>query len=154
MPAIRRPRVDVVLRVPKHQPYSEAKAKDIEAAAAIAGRGGTGDASAPGPSSNGIPLVQVSEPSLGTIHKQEDQSALAGPISGPDHTASATNGDKSDANAKKEDEEPELPMARSGETSSAEWNSLLIWARRMRGPQWDSGLGIWQVDRESQEYYT
>lgn len=28
-------------------------------------------------------------------------------------------------------------------TSTAEWNSLLIWARRQRGPQWDTATGLW-----------
>lgn len=27
-------------------------------------------------------------------------------------------------------------------TSTAEWNSLLIWARRQRGPQWDAATGM------------
>jgi len=27
-------------------------------------------------------------------------------------------------------------------TSAAEWNSLLIWARRQRGPQWDAATGM------------
>lgn len=27
-------------------------------------------------------------------------------------------------------------------TSTAEWNSLLIWARRQRGPQWDTATGL------------
>jgi hypothetical protein len=27
-------------------------------------------------------------------------------------------------------------------TSTAEWNSLLIWARRQRGPQWDAATGL------------
>lgn len=26
--------------------------------------------------------------------------------------------------------------------SAAEWNSLLIWARKQRGPQWDSSTGM------------
>lgn len=26
---------------------------------------------------------------------------------------------------------------------AAEWNSLLIWARRQRGPQWDTGTGMY-----------
>ncbi|WFD03854.1 hypothetical protein MOBT1_002549 [Malassezia obtusa] len=36
---------------------------------------------------------------------------------------------------------------------AAEWNSLLTWARQQRGPQWDTGTGIWQVPRESEQYY-
>ncbi|CEH14283.1 hypothetical protein CBOM_02145 [Ceraceosorus bombacis] len=37
--------------------------------------------------------------------------------------------------------------------SAAEWNSLLCWARRQRGPQWDESTGFWQVDRNSAAYY-
>lgn len=39
-------------------------------------------------------------------------------------------------------------------TSTAEWNSLLVWARRQRGPQWDSATAMWQVDQGSTEYYS
>ncbi|UZJ54727.1 hypothetical protein CBS101457_004047 [Exobasidium rhododendri] len=39
-------------------------------------------------------------------------------------------------------------------TSAAEWNSLLIWARRQRGPQWDAATATWQVDAGSSEYYS
>lgn len=28
---------------------------------------------------------------------------------------------------------------------AAEWNSLLTWARRQRGPQWDTGTGMYVV---------
>ncbi|PWN44508.1 hypothetical protein IE81DRAFT_321123 [Ceraceosorus guamensis] len=37
--------------------------------------------------------------------------------------------------------------------SAAEWNSLLCWARRQRGPQWDESTGFWQVDKNSAAYY-
>lgn len=39
-------------------------------------------------------------------------------------------------------------------TSSAAWNSLLVWARRQRGAQWDSSTAIWQVDKYSPEYFS
>lgn len=28
---------------------------------------------------------------------------------------------------------------------AAEWNSLLTWARRQRGPQWDTGTGMYVI---------
>ncbi|KAL7414577.1 hypothetical protein BDY24DRAFT_385702 [Mrakia frigida] len=34
-----------------------------------------------------------------------------------------------------------------------EWNGLLCWARKKRGPQWDAATQMWQVDFLSPEYY-
>lgn len=40
-----------------------------------------------------------------------------------------------------------------GAKSAAEWNSLLLWARKMRGPQWDYGTAQYMVERNGLDYF-
>lgn len=129
MPAVRRPRVDVVLRVPRKTVYSVEKAKKIEVSKTTAIAGSSGLLPAANAIASTIPGVGVGSSSLSNTQSSTDKK-------------------------KEEEEDSHLPMASYSETSSAEWNSLLIWARRMRGPQWDSGLGMWMVDRGGEEYHT
>ncbi|SHO77361.1 Uncharacterized protein MSYG_1702 [Malassezia sympodialis ATCC 42132] len=39
------------------------------------------------------------------------------------------------------------------EQDTAKWNSLLLWAREQRGPQWDASTGLWQVPHGTALYY-
>ncbi|CAO1613309.1 unnamed protein product [Sympodiomycopsis kandeliae] len=96
MPRHTRPRLDVILRVPRYEPYKESK-RNTEAA-------------------------DLDKP-----------------------TSSNTEATSSN--------HENVERATFSSTSSAEWNSLLIWARKMRGPQWDSSVGMWMVDRFGDEYY-
>ncbi|KDN45885.1 hypothetical protein K437DRAFT_268287 [Tilletiaria anomala UBC 951] len=50
--------------------------------------------------------------------------------------------------------DPRQASAIKSYASAAEWNSLLIWARANRGPQWDAATGLWHVDKGSQAYYS
>ena len=131
MPAVRRPRVDVVLRVPRKTVYSVEKAKKIEASKTTAIAGSSGLLPAANAMASTIPGVGVGSSSLPSTQPSTDKEQEG-----------------------EEDDDSNLAMASYSETSSAEWNSLLIWARRMRGPQWDSGLGMWMVDRGGEEYHT
>lgn len=109
MPRHHRPRLDVILRVPRHEPYTEKAAADRR------------KLTNPAPSSQ-----------LPTSLSLSSATAASNPDS---------------------DQTQQIPLASPSSTSCAEWNSLLIWARRMRGPQWDSGVGMWMVDQGSDEYY-
>jgi hypothetical protein len=46
-------------------------------------------------------------------------------------------------NTSKLPSDPKQASAIKACASAAEWNSLLIWARGQRGPQWDAGTGMW-----------
>jgi len=47
------------------------------------------------------------------------------------------------------------PHSPEGESvaNASEWNSMLLTARAVRGPQWDVASQLFQVDKESQLYY-
>ncbi|CAO1636857.1 unnamed protein product [Parajaminaea phylloscopi] len=237
MPAIRRPRVDVILRVPKRLPYSEdaagngastssltitahrgsrladrrqssdatlpavAAGSAAAAAAALSSTSSSSSSSAAGPAPSSTGLL----PSTSRAGRSDDRSGHSDPVivlglggsegprpgaktprsSTPQVTLSIAPQDVPDrttttdgpsdrggsgsskrpparsrvvgSGVEQADEEGEIaeqPIAKASETSSAEWNSLLIWARRARGPQWDSGLGMWMVDAGSAEYTT
>ncbi|KAG8931032.1 hypothetical protein FRC02_003306 [Tulasnella sp. 418] len=44
-------------------------------------------------------------------------------------------------------------LAGEGAANASEWNSMLLTARAMRGPQWDVATQQFQVDKESHLYY-
>ena len=141
MPAIRTSRPDIILRVPrainlpKQSKETEESGEgkgDLQSADSI-----TQIASPYNPEASGsTSLRRSTSPVKGG--RSEDQS----------RTGTSTGETK---------EQITLPPSRyqyaNQATSSAEWNSLLIWARRQRGPQWDSATGMWQVDQGSTEYY-
>nr|GAT60755.1 predicted protein [Mycena chlorophos] len=56
------------------------------------------------------------------------------------------------ANTYQPNEESSSALAQAIESAS-EWNSLLISARAERGPQWDVGTQLFQVDKYSELYY-
>ncbi|KAE8210334.1 hypothetical protein CF327_g5778 [Tilletia walkeri] len=153
MPRVARPARDVVIRVPKLLPYTKSSTNTRDAAASA---------------------VVVLDPSIISATHPASTSATAaatrteGEGAGAAATT-ATNGVGSGEELGNVGDDPwmrgvlldgssSLPQTQhsmlKAETSAAEWNSLLIWARRQRGPQWDTGTAIWQVDRHSQEYYS
>ncbi|KAE8189793.1 hypothetical protein A4X06_0g6211 [Tilletia controversa] len=152
MPRVARPARDVVVRVPKVLPYTKSSnnARDTTA--------GTG-------------AVTLDSLPAGSSHHASSSSAVAGPGSGAEiapvnghvggeHRSSGGIGEGRDGGMMNGagGAGGALPQTQhlmlKAETSAAEWNSLLIWARRQRGPQWDTGTAVWQVDRHSQEYYS
>ncbi|PWN18982.1 hypothetical protein BCV69DRAFT_300768 [Microstroma glucosiphilum] len=173
MPAIRnRPRVDVVLRVPKARPWSEsddawssgemgkgtatAVGAVGETGLSVVGKGkereedGAAGVGASGSALGGATAVTIPESSLGSIPATTTTTdpPIDGTIPGPSAGPSSSSSSSAAAIL------PPPPKTRPAETSCAEWNSLLIWARRMRGPQWDSSVGMWMVDQGSEEYYS
>ncbi|KAE8229709.1 hypothetical protein CF326_g5314 [Tilletia indica] len=159
MPRVARPARDVVIRVPKLLPYTKSSTNTRDAAASTS-------------------AVVVLDPSIINATHPASTSAAAAAAGGTEGegggaaiTATATNGVGSGEELGNGGDDPwlrgvlldgssSLPIPQTqhsmlkAETSAAEWNSLLIWARRQRGPQWDTGTAIWQVDRHSQEYYS
>lgn len=115
MPRHHRPRLDVILRVPRHQPYTEKAASERRHLTSTSSSS----------SSSQLPTSLSSSSAAAAVNPTSDSDAV----------------------------QAQVPLASSSSTSCAEWNSLLIWARRMRGPQWDSGVGMWMVDQGSDEYY-
>lgn len=170
MPAIRnRPRVDVVVRVPKARPWSESDdvwpSTAAEAAGAVGtigkgkeregegeGEGGGAGVGVGGSSTalggGGVPTTIAADSSRSSLSTAAATTTTIAPLgSGAAAGPSATSSSSASVLP------PPPPKTRPAETSCAEWNSLLIWARRMRGPQWDSSVGMWMVDQGSEEYY-
>lgn len=185
MPAVRnKPRVDVILRVPKKLPWSHERA--VERAAAEAKSAGSDQqrqreqrlqqdqrqqqrqreqqkrTSASSSSTGalvGIPLDGGNQVDSGVENGVGSASNGVGVETSSGVTPSVTvtvPAAEAEANESDGSSQPQSvavqPLSKPSETSSAEWNSLLIWARRMRGPQWDSGLGMWMVDSGSIEH--
>lgn len=137
MPAVRtRPR-DVLLKVPKVEPYSNNYvAPSVRAKNAATN---TTSADAPAPSAE----------TLNTDHAPIDASVTQAESDRTQRENSPILPFLSVSRA----ETQTIDMSKAA-TSSAGWNSLLIWARRQRGAQWDSSTAIWQVDKYSPEYYS
>lgn len=131
MPAVRtRPR-DVLLKVPKIEPYSNSYiAPSVRAKNAAAGPSTT-DASAPS-----AELVTIEAAVSENTDRSLRENSPILPFLSVDRPEMQT-----------------VDMSKAA-TSSAGWNSLLVWARRQRGAQWDSSTAIWQVDKYSPEYYS
>ncbi|KAK0540783.1 hypothetical protein OC835_000490 [Tilletia horrida] len=167
MPRVARPARDVVIRVPKLLPYSKPSAKDGPGAEAD-----TAGAASSASSSQNTAAAAVASHSNGALGPATDAASaaaaaaaattaapLSAPATGADGLAAEVGADGSAADAQDASSAAgALPQTQhsilKGETSAAEWNSLLIWARRQRGPQWDTGTAVWQVDRHSQEFYS
>ncbi|KAM0752747.1 hypothetical protein T439DRAFT_323361 [Meredithblackwellia eburnea MCA 4105] len=49
-------------------------------------------------------------------------------------------------------EDEESPAFKASKSAS-QWNGLLRWARKSRGPQWDWATGMYHVDTSSPEYF-
>ncbi|PWN33485.1 uncharacterized protein FA14DRAFT_62726 [Meira miltonrushii] len=142
MPAIRTSRPDIIIRVPRaiNLPKQSKETED-----------GSGEGKEDQQSADHT--TQIASPYNPEASGSTPSRRSASPVKGgrsEDHLRVGP----STGEAK---EQSSIPPSRyqyaSQATSSAEWNSLLIWARRQRGPQWDSATGMWQVDQGSTEYY-
>ncbi|CDU25654.1 uncharacterized protein SPSC_05825 [Sporisorium scitamineum] len=184
MPAVRTTPRDVLIRVPKVEPYSNSylppSARAKEEAKKLAA-GATIDASTNATAEAGIAPatgahVAAATTQVPTASTSNPAAPLPSTTSNADPaptttTAAAADAAKPDADAEEasqrqrgnsptlpfldvdrhEDQTVELSKAA---TSSAGWNSLLVWARRQRGAQWDASTALWQVDKYSREYYS
>lgn len=73
-------------------------------------------------------MVSVSAPAMRIEAPHPPPQAATGAPA-----ASAEGGQQADA----------VPMdSASAGVDAAEWNSVLVWARQQRGPQWDTGTGV------------
>ncbi|PWZ02081.1 hypothetical protein BCV70DRAFT_56743 [Testicularia cyperi] len=202
MPAVRTKPRDVLIRVPKIEPYSNAYVppsvrakKAAEGAAAAAGTSATApmDASlaaangateaaantstavaqdpasaAPTSNTNAATLSAATGLALSSAPTQTDPLKTADSEANSADKATDATGEDAEKDKDRtergnspiipfmtlEREESQTVELSKAATSSAGWNSLLIWARRQRGPQWDSGTALWQVDKNSEEYYS
>lgn len=139
MPAVRTSPKDVLIRVPKVEPYSNRYVAPLARAQEEAKK--LAAAAAPTSTSTDLinPLAPVAtDPSAPEAEKERGQRSNS-PILPFLHID------------RHEDQTVDLSKAA---TSSAGWNSLLVWARRQRGAQWDESTAIWQVDKGSSEYYS
>ncbi|KIS70054.1 uncharacterized protein UMAG_05128 [Mycosarcoma maydis] len=189
MPPVRTTPRDVLIRVPKVEPYSNsyvppsARAKEEAkkfAAAALPAKvdDSTAEVSTSAAPDSAAPIVDPAAVST------SDKAEIA-----PLDTSTATVDVASDANEttvashptntlamKADSDDNEDPSQRANSptlaflsvdrqeeqtvnlskaaTSSAGWNSLLVWARRQRGAQWDESTALWQVDKYSREFYS
>lgn len=179
MPAVRtRPR-DVLIRVPKVEPYSNSyvapsarakeEAKRLAAAAVLvtadaSAAAGEASTSAADPTAKAtsndaaVPAPDVVEPVA-----EASTTATTAPApteSHPDASGSEPKDRSQRGNSPTlaflsvdRQEEQTIDLSKAA-TSSAGWNSLLVWARRQRGAQWDASTALWQVDKYSREYYS
>lgn len=96
--------------------------------------------------------------------KERVQKVDTGAASAPAHDAQGAPA-ATPAPAPQDEESAKVDRVLASE-DAAEWNSLLVWARQKRGPQWDMGTGVyvgpghgslltgrWQVPRGSHQYY-
>ncbi|SPO26197.1 uncharacterized protein UTRI_02473 [Ustilago trichophora] len=154
MPAVRTTPKDVLIRVPKVEPYSNrylppsVRAKEEANKAAGEAAASTADSTL-----NTAAAVGASIDSTATT-----SAAPAAPAAVATSTEDASNRERGNSPIlpflsldRQEDQTVELSKAA---TSSAGWNSLLVWARRQRGAQWDESTALWQVDKYSREYYS
>lgn len=150
MPAIRTPHRDVILRVPRA----------INVPKAVQDDDGQGESSSwSSQQADGTIARQAGAASGSLAPSDSGRSGAfrrsASPVKG---RAALGEGEHGEAQAEATARQDEVTASSryhfaSQATSAAEWNSLLIWARRQRGPQWDSATGMWQVDEGSTEYY-
>lgn len=187
MPAVRTTPKDVLIRVPKVEPYSNSyvppsvrateEAKKAAAAATAEGTTEAGtSAAAAADASTSAPSAAAAGAPLDAAAALATPSATAPTLSSADANASTSTNDQqtgaTEAPKKKEKDRrergnsPTLPFLSvereedqtvelsKAATSSAGWNSLLVWARRQRGAQWDASTALWQVDKYSREYYS
>ena len=162
MPAVRTTPRDVLLRVPKVEPYSNsylpptARAREEAKKLAAAATADNAIADATSITSTNVPTTAATDASSAA----PTTSLASADLTKPDAVADEAQDRRQRGNSptlpfldvdRPEDQTVELSKAA---TSSAGWNSLLVWARRQRGAQWDASTAIWQVDRYSREYYS
>ncbi|PWN27370.1 hypothetical protein BDZ90DRAFT_232350 [Jaminaea rosea] len=143
MPPTRRPRVDVVIRVPKRLPYLPPTAGT--------GKGKQAEQQQASASSSSDPLIGKPLDGGNNVSSSSSASAsgsraLLDGTTAPQVTISAPTDPSSSSSHLPQ------PQATPAETSCAEWSSLLTWARAARGPQWSDALGMWMVDKGGVEY--
>ncbi|EST08530.1 hypothetical protein PSEUBRA_001956 [Kalmanozyma brasiliensis GHG001] len=151
MPATRTTPKDVLIRVPKVEPYSNRyvppSARAREEAKRLAAAA--------------VPEGSTSTLDVGVIATSTTDATATMPPPGtreviePIEQGSKERGNSPTLPFLSIDREEERTVELSkAATSSAGWNSLLVWARRQRGAQWDESTALWQVDRGSKEYYS
>lgn len=127
MPAHRKPIRAIVLQVPLVNPYAKAKSKSRDSAS-------TSDTSISNPTQ---PSTSIQPSDHSTSGATVSSSTLHIPAS------TTTSGSTADAAAPSSSStEPPPTALDDAHASTAQWNSLLIWARKRRGPQWDAGTGM------------
>ncbi|SPC61420.1 uncharacterized protein UHOD_03068 [Ustilago sp. UG-2017b] len=205
MPAARTTPKDVLIRVPKVEPYSNSylppsvrakeEAKKLAATAATAaaaaaaaatttttttttttsaeGTGQVGTSAAAGGATTSAPstaapldaAAALATPSAAAPPLASTDTAGAASTSTDQPSTAAAEGEKEKDRSERgnsptlpflsvEREEDQTVQLSKAATSSAAWNSLLVWARRQRGAQWDASTALWQVGKYSKEYYT
>lgn len=204
---------DVLIRVPKVEPYSNSyvppsaraknAAKKAAASADVPANVNVGSTSAASPAADGAPVAtnnpnallgadttdatgtsitkagkDAAADSTGTTAittseaaapSTDDVSTKDGGATAGEHEMTSTTKEDGEVEGKEgrergnsptipflsvEREESQTIEMSKAATSSAGWNSLLVWARRQRGAQWDASTTIWQVDKYSREYYS
>lgn len=147
MPAVRTSRSDIIIRVPRAINLPK-QSKETE-------EGGDGKEDQQSADS----IAQIASPYNPEASGSTPSRRSASPVKGgrsEDHLRLAVQTGEANSLGKAKEQNivpPSRYQYANQATSSAEWNSLLIWARRQRGPQWDSATGMWQVDQGSTEYY-
>ena len=201
MPAVRTSPKDVLIRVPKVEPYSNRYVPPLvrakEAAKKAEGSASSGDAGLPASAADPASTTNTATAATATPAAASDSTATtnatatgatatttttAAATTPAEVTAASTSTDPGATDTDKPEGEgegeteglarhergnsPTIPFLSvdreegqtvelsKAATSSAGWNSLLVWARRQRGAQWDESTALWQVDKYSREYYS
>jgi hypothetical protein len=140
MPATRTPRRDIVLRVPRAIPSNGRPAAAANAIASgsllYGGQGEHGSSTAASAMASLYDRGTREAWQSGTSARRSASPVKGGPSRTTPHPARLVASSSGAGTPGKE------CRFAAESTSAAEWNSLLIWARRQRGPQWDSGTGM------------
>ena len=134
MPAVRHRARDVIIRVPKVEPYSNDYGKTASAEDTITTNSTTVTTTTEEQPQQQQPTQIQPQPQP----QQEQDQVLQIDSSKPHEPKNAPTIGLITV----ERDEPEAVTLSKASTSSAAWNSLLVWARRQRGPQWDSATGM------------
>ncbi|SNX84788.1 uncharacterized protein MEPE_03497 [Melanopsichium pennsylvanicum] len=170
MPATRTRPKDVLIRVPKVEPYSNryvspsVRAKEEAKAAAEATTSALANATVPTTASpvdsttkinpaTTVVVVESNTSERTTCNKEKAEGGVIEESLTIKDRLERENSPTLPFLSLDREEEQTVELSKAA-TSSAGWNSLLIWARRQRGAQWDSSTALWQVEKHSQEYYT
>lgn len=144
MPATRTPRRDVVLRVPK------LSAPGAAGSANHGGRGVEEGLSSLLTAPPAVPRDETVRDAAGFRRSMSPVKGLGRAVTGSGTStflraaAAVDAGESGNGIDRSRESAGRAPSHRHAAetTSAAEWNSLLIWARRQRGPQWDSATGM------------
>ncbi|KAI5477679.1 hypothetical protein MNV49_006065 [Pseudohyphozyma bogoriensis] len=114
--------------------------------------------SAPSPSATPAPPLDPSPapaaPEASTSLLPPSDASSLNPLKRKSSNSSLASGAEDDSEQPQRDPwGDEQSPAYKAAKSASQWNSLLLWARKGRGPQWEWGTGMYHVDRNSPEYY-